>query len=87
MPGGGLKVFSNPDQKADSGVKFGDPLNIVGRKKNMLRMKAKKFKCWTSLYNPTGIIKAHLGDSWDTLGFLLQEVRLDPLPVQDFTHV
>lgn len=32
MPWGGLKVFSNPDQKADSVVKFGDPLNLVGRK-------------------------------------------------------
>lgn len=32
MPAGGLKVFSNPDQKADSGVKSeGGALNLVGR--------------------------------------------------------
>lgn len=53
-------------------------------------MKAKEFKFWSGPCYPTGIIKAQvkpLGDFWDALGFLLQEVNLDPLMGQDFTHV
>lgn len=53
-------------------------------------MKAKEFKCYKSLYNLTGIIKAqlkHIGDFWDALGLLLQADSLDPLLGQDFKHV
>lgn len=53
-------------------------------------MKAKKFKSWKSPYSPTGVIKAQvkcLGDFWDGLGFVLQEVSLDPLLGPDFKHL